>query len=81
MAALRQFERMYAQFKAGKKKKGVLITCKMQMETFVLMAKENIIGMVSVNHHRTTREPADVLSQYMAFAKQDIDRSFINKLY
>ena len=62
LETLRQLERLYHQYVSGRKKKNVLIKVKMQVETYCLVARDGVVGLMSVNHHRTTRDPADVLA-------------------
>lgn len=52
---------MYSQYMAARKRKGVLIKVKMLDLTFCLFGKEGMIGMISLDHHRTKLDISDII--------------------
>lgn len=76
---LRQFENLHDLFLSSKNKKGFVAKKVHLMETFVLVAKGDMVGMACIAHNRTNREPADILSERVSMAKIDFDRSFLSK--
>ena len=60
---LRHFEQLYALYLRSPNKQTVLITHKMQLETYGLLAKNKIIILACVSHNRTNKSVADILAE------------------
>lgn len=52
---------MYSQYMAARKRNSVHIKVKMLDQTFCLFAKEGLIGMISLDHHRINKEVSDII--------------------
>ena len=61
--SIRQFEKLYHMYQSSKNKKEVLISRKYQLITYGLLAKGEIVVMVSVAHNRSTRDIGMILKE------------------
>ena len=76
-----QFERLHHMYMSAKNKKDVMITQKYATETYGLLAKGDMVIMLSIAHNRTSKSIGEIMNEYMQLARADRDRRFILNYY